>query len=171
MGNAAPREVLLARWTEVLNDSSLRNLPYKIELNEHGKIEMSPATNRHGVVQMAVGRLLAEALPEGTTLSECSILTSLGVRVADVAWISLARAATQSEDGPFLTAPEICVEIVSASNTKAEIAQKIQAYLAAGAIEVWIADLEARVTPHGAAGALERSAFVTSLEVPLPRRA
>lgn len=160
MGNAAPHQALLARWTEVLNDPSLQNLPYKIELDENGKIEMSPATNRHGILQIAVGKALADALPDGFALAECSILTAMGVRVADVAWISRKRAASQSADGPYLVAPEVCVEIVSPSNTKPEIDQKIQAYLACGAVEVWIVDLQGEVRYHSAAGPLDGSSFV-----------
>ena len=34
-------------WEEVLADRSLQDLPYKIELNKWGNIEMSPAKNRH----------------------------------------------------------------------------------------------------------------------------
>jgi hypothetical protein len=33
-------------WIEVLADPVLRDLPYKIELNEYGKIVMSPASNQ-----------------------------------------------------------------------------------------------------------------------------
>ena len=33
-------------WASVISDPLLRNLPYKIELNEHGTIMMSSASNR-----------------------------------------------------------------------------------------------------------------------------
>mgnify|MGYP000981793041 FL=1 len=39
------------QWSDVINDPSLRNLPYKIELDEHGRIIMSPASNRHAIQQ------------------------------------------------------------------------------------------------------------------------
>ncbi len=32
------------KWQDVLLDKTLQDLPYKIELNEYGKIEMSPAS-------------------------------------------------------------------------------------------------------------------------------
>jgi len=44
MGNLATPETLALRWAEVMRDPSLQNLPYKIELNARGKIEMSPAS-------------------------------------------------------------------------------------------------------------------------------
>ena len=37
MGNLATPEALIARWDELCRDPSLRNLPYKIELNAWGK--------------------------------------------------------------------------------------------------------------------------------------
>ena len=33
-------------WQEVLDDPRLQNLPYKIELDQWGRIVMSPADNR-----------------------------------------------------------------------------------------------------------------------------
>jgi hypothetical protein len=51
MGNATTSERLVIRWAEVINDPALRELPYKIELNAYGKIEMSPANNRYARLQ------------------------------------------------------------------------------------------------------------------------
>ena len=51
MRNLATPEALLARWQEVLGDPTLCDLPYKIELNSWGKVEMTPASNRHGRLQ------------------------------------------------------------------------------------------------------------------------
>ena len=58
MGNLATPESLVLRWNEVLRDPSLQDLPYKIELNAWGKVEMSPASHRHGGLQaeLAAGR-------------------------------------------------------------------------------------------------------------------
>ena len=39
------------QWSDVLEDRSLDNLPYKIEINEWGQIVMSPASNRRGYFQ------------------------------------------------------------------------------------------------------------------------
>lgn len=35
------------RWQDVIRHPSLQDLLFKIELNEYGKIEISPASNRH----------------------------------------------------------------------------------------------------------------------------
>ena len=62
MGNIGNREMLVARWAEVVNDASLRDLPYKVELNAEGTIQMSPANNWHAAVQAYLTRLLGNAL-------------------------------------------------------------------------------------------------------------
>jgi Uma2 family endonuclease len=57
----------------------------------------------------------------------------------------------------FLTAPEICIEVLSPGNTRAEIDQKRVLYFAAGAREVWICDRKNKISFYGPAGLLERS--------------
>ncbi|MCG3199189.1 MAG: Uma2 family endonuclease [Candidatus Omnitrophica bacterium] len=57
---------------------------------------------------------------------------------------SLYRRRPEGE-GPWLEfAPEIAVEVLSPSNTPAEIAHKTALYLQAGSEQVWIVDPEAR---------------------------
>ncbi len=116
----------------------MQDLPGKIELNGLGVIEMSPATNRHGMVQAAIAQALGLQLPKGTAIVECCVSTGDGVRVPDVAWASAAFIAQQGDNSPFAAAPEICVEVRSKSNTDDEMAYKTRLYLQAGAREVWI---------------------------------
>jgi Uma2 family endonuclease len=113
MGNVTTREALALRWTEIINDRLLRDLPYKIELNAWGKIEMSPGSNRHGRLQGCVAVELTQQLPGGIMLTEASILTDIGVRVPDVAWGSAEFMTRYGESTPYPVAPEICVDIVS----------------------------------------------------------
>jgi hypothetical protein len=70
MGNIANPELLVARWTELINDSSLRDVPYKIELNAEGTIEMSPANNGHAATQAYLAWALKDSLPEGVVYTE-----------------------------------------------------------------------------------------------------
>jgi Uma2 family endonuclease len=113
MGNLTTPEALALRWAEVARDPALRDLPYKIELNLYGKIEMSPANNRHARLQGYVAGEFARQLANGEVLTECPVLTGIGVRVPDVAWASSGFLAAHGETTPFPQAPEICVEIVS----------------------------------------------------------
>lgn len=126
------------RWSDVMADPSLRDLPYKIELNKWGQIVMSPANNIHAALQIKVGAFFERVLPHGMTLTECSVETPEGVKVPDVAWCSPEFYARYGSETPFPIAPEICVEIRSPSNSHAAVAEKIALYLSAGAQEVWI---------------------------------
>ncbi len=125
-------------WAEAINNPFLQNLPFKIELNKWGQILMTPASNRHGMLQSEMVYLLRSRLPGGAVIVECSIQTSDGVKVADVAWASDDFLKRNGEATPFQEAPEICVEIVSPSNLSGEIEQKVEPYLARGAREVWV---------------------------------
>ncbi|MFM9972121.1 MAG: Uma2 family endonuclease [Burkholderiales bacterium] len=168
MGNIAAPEMLARRWVEVIADPALRDLPYKIELNARGKIEMSPATNAHGRFQFLVGVELHRLLPDGAVITEASVLTAIGVRVPDVAWASRRFVETFGMMTPFPRAPEICVEVDSPSNTEEETSEKIKAYLDAGAQEVWVVSEEGRVRYYAAGGEITASAFGIEPLLPPP---
>ena len=144
-------------WQEVINHPSLQDLPFKIELNARGVIEMSPATNWHGLYQAEIAILLSQQLTRGRCISEASIQTTDGVRVADVIWATREFIQLNYQQTPFETAPAICVEITSPSNTKKEMRQKIDLYLEAGATEVWLCNLEGELRFYNEDGQLERS--------------
>lgn len=148
-------------WEAVCNDPTLRDLPYKIELNEHGYLIMSPTRLRHGDFQFEIGYLLRQHAPtEGKIITECAIHTTGGTRVADVAWFSLARWDPQREAFEADPAPEICVEILSPGNTEEEMHAKRRLYVAAGAQEVWVCDLGGKMHFFDTDGRLEHSAMV-----------
>ena len=91
---------------------------------------------------LIVRPLLQAHLPTGKVITECPISTSAGVKVADVSWISRERRQAQKGQKLFILAPEICVEVLSPSNTRAEIDEKRRLYFEAGAEEVWICGLD-----------------------------
>ena len=146
-------------WSEVVADKSLQNLPYKIELNERGNIEMSPVTPNHAIYQAIIQRLLTRLTDNGLALPKCPINTKKGVRVPDVAWGSSEFLASREIDS-FPRAAEICVEMISRSNTKEEMKEKRQLYLESGAVEVWFCDLSGKMTFYGVEGRLKRSSLV-----------
>ena len=167
MGNVATPEALVLRWGEVSRDPSLQDLPYKIELNAWGKVEMTPASNRHSRLQGELAAELRRSLGP-TILIECSLLTRIGIRVPDVAWASPEFMAAFGEITPYVRAPEICVAIVSPSNVQAEIEEKTAAYLAAGAREVWIVLHDGHIRCFSSRGELDRSAFNVVISLPSP---
>ena len=132
------RAELRGRWLKMLHDPLLADIPGKLELSEKGTIELSPANTRHSIFQAFVTGELRRLRPDGTTLTECAVETDIGVRVPDVAWASRGFMDRHGTESPLPFAPELCVEVLSPSNSRPEMQQKTAAYLAAGANEVWL---------------------------------
>lgn len=155
-------EGLASRYRALCADPSLANLPGKIELDLWGRILMSPASNYHGMLQARLAQRLASL--GGQTFSEASVVTSIGVLVADVAWASADFMRAHGTQTPFTQAPELCIEIASPSNSRKELREKVDAYLAAGAIEVWIVYPQSKRFEYSAKeGSIERSSYVVDL--------
>lgn len=170
MGSITSPEALVLKWEEVLRDPSLRDLPYKIELNAWGKIEMSPARARHARLQAYITGELIKQLTDGVVLTECPVLTDIGLRVPDVAWASQSYMQRHETAEILPSAPEICVEVISPSNTETEITEKTRAYLQAGAQEVWIATEAGELHFFDTSGEKTASRFAISLSLPkLPK--
>ena len=144
-------------WAHVLENPLLKNLPFKIELNRFGQLLMSPASNLHGRTQSRMVIALDRQQGRGEVIAECSVQTSDGVKVADVAWASDDFIAELGYETPYPKAPEICVEITSPSNSTAEIEHKIELYLARGAREVWLVDENESVSVYSHTGQLASS--------------
>ncbi|BCG63566.1 MAG: hypothetical protein methR_P1294 [Methyloprofundus sp.] len=149
------------QWQEVLADKSLHDLPYKIELNEKGLIEMSPASFMHSLLQGRF-KLLGNQL-DGEVFTELAVQTAKGVRVPDVAWGSLDYVQKHIKDIYALSAPELCVEIISPSNTREEMLDKVELFLQAGAEEVWLVSEDGQVTYYNAQGLQVHSSFKIDL--------
>lgn len=161
---AAPltQEGLSARYRALCADPLLANLPGKIELDPWGRILMSPASNFHGVLQMRLGQRLTPL--GGQAIAEASVITSIGLLVADVAWASAEFMRAHGTVTPLPRAPELCIEIASPSNSVKELREKVSAYLAAGALEAWIVYSHSkRCEFFGGGGALERSRYAIDL--------
>lgn len=147
------------QWSDILADPSLQDLPYKIETNAYGQIVMSPASNRRGDLQHLIATELDRRLPSGRAMVEASVQTDVGVKVPDAAWRSRAFLDAHSGEDPYSRAPEICVEVLSPSNSRREIDEKKEHYFLRGATEVWLCDPDGRMSFFDPAGELERSAL------------
>ena len=100
------------RWSEVLASPYLKNLPFKIELNQFGQVLLSPTSNVHGALKGDIGHALKSKLKHGMAFFNCSIQTRDGVKVADVAWASDEFLTRHGDATPFPQSPELGVEIV-----------------------------------------------------------
>jgi Uma2 family endonuclease len=156
------REELAVRYRDLCEDPLLANVPGKIELDSWGRMVISPPGVYHGLIQ---GRL-CQLLPAfgGEPIVKAPIATPLGLFVPDVAWASTPFMELHRREDPLMDAPEICIEVVSPSNSVKELQEKKEAYLSAGAHEVWIVYLQSRRCEfHGAQGRLERSSLAVDL--------
>ena len=155
----AQTEFNLRRWDEVLADPELRKIEGRVETDRHGRIIMSPPpAPRHGRHQGNIIHLLKQLLPQGETIPECPVSTTDGVRAADVAWVSMDRWRELGNRACFTKAPEICVEVISPSNTDEEIEEKMALDFDAGAQEVWVCGIFGKMSYFAVGSkALERS--------------
>ena len=145
-------------WAEICDDKDLQNLPYRIESDRWGNIVMSPPPrSRHGEYQLEIGARLRDLMRTGLALTECPIQTNEGVKAADVAWVSHERRASKPNNPCYLIAPEICVEVMSPSNSMEQMFERRSLYFEKGAVEFWLCDEDGRMTFYDPAGLLSRS--------------
>lgn len=138
-----------------MNLESLRlieklDLPFPWETNARGQIIMTPVNFGHSNY---VGRLikrLATIAPDWETGAELGIITSDGVKAPDVTIYKQSYYDRHIKDKGYVTeAPEICVEVMSSSNSWQEMMEKMPLYFEVGAQEVWIVDVDGKVSFFG----------------------
>jgi len=136
----------LARWAELCADSLWVGIEGKIETDRYGQIIMNaPADPTHGGRQADLTLLLSKHAPSGKIIVECPISTSEGIKVPDIVWVSKKSFTVIGGKSALTTAPEICIEVLSPSNTRNEIEEKRRLYFEAGASEVWLCERDGRV--------------------------
>jgi Uma2 family endonuclease len=155
-------EELGMRYRAICEDPCYANVPGKIELDVWGRMVMSPASSYHTALQVDLAGKLKTL--GGRAFVDVSMLTPAGVLVADVAWASAEFMRAHGFETPYTRALPICVEVVSPSNSRKQMREKIEAYLAAGAEEVWLVyPTSRRCEFYGNEGLLPRSAYPLDL--------
>jgi len=127
-------------WKEVTENPNLRDLPFKIELNERGQIIMTSVTLNHSVRKGEISYLLKKINFYGRSSVGCPVWTRKGTKVADAAWFSDENWKQQKGKTEAVIAPEICVEVLSMSNSDEKMKEKRRLYFEQGAKEFWICD-------------------------------
>jgi Uma2 family endonuclease len=156
-------EELALRYREICEDPAFARVPGKVEIDRWGRTLMSPpAAPYHGRLQIKLADKLESLGGERT--AEAPIATPLGLFVADLAWSSQKSPRGSEHQNPLMRAPELCIEVVSPSNSRKELSEKTEGYLAAGAEEVWIVyPRSRRCEVHTKQGLLARSRFPVDL--------
>ena len=152
-------------WQEVIERPELQDLPFKIELTETGQILMTPVTVLHAAFQGEIEHLLRKLKQGGLALPQCAVATRKGTKVADVAWVSYERFARIRHETEAPIAPEICVEILSASNTAEEMREKALLFFEKEAEEFWLCTEAGEMSFYNRTGQLARSLLVPDFPV------
>lgn len=157
------REELAVRYRNMCDDPCLANVPGKIELDVWGRLLMTPPSTYHGLVQGRLAHKLKTVLG-GEVITEAPIVTPTGLFLPDVAWASASFIAAHGAQSPLMRAPEICIEVISPSNSVKELTEKREAYLASGAQEVWLVYPKSkRCELYGQTGRMQSSRYAVDL--------
>jgi Uma2 family endonuclease len=160
---AALREALVRRWNE---RPYVEDDPNWYELDELGEWIVSPRpTPGHQRVAAVVAFQLSTQLSERAAI-QVSVYTDRGIRAPDVVWMPATRWLAAKAQDPLAFVPDVCVEVLSPSNTRREILMKVDGYLSGGAREAIVVGLKGEVEFFGPGGTLEASALGIRLELP-----
>ncbi len=150
----------MAQQSRAITADELFQMPddgYRYELVAGRLLRMSPAGSLHG----AIGSRLLAAI--GTHVDHHGLGVIFGadtgftlardpdtVRAPDVAFVSRARIPrTGIPTGYWSGPPDLAVEVLSPTDVRSEIAEKIEGYLESGVRQIWFVDPAARrVTIH-----------------------
>lgn len=157
-------------WEQLCEDKRFQDLPFKIETNARGQILMSPTSMYHGSNAYRIARLLESLMHQGEVIVECAVQTADGVKEADTAWVSEELWHQVQDAACCSPAPEICVEVISKSNTWEELMHKRQLFIGAGASEYWLCDKEGNIRFFDGITELETSHACPGFPKKLPPR-
>ena len=122
----------------------------------HGEVVFLTFPKRPHTIAQAnlVDQLKPRARRQGKVIMELPFcpLPEHEVWAADVAFVSREQWAAGDEDDWFPGAPLLVIEVLSPSNTKAEIADKRQTCFAGGCQEFWLVDPKKKTVQTWTAG-------------------
>jgi Uma2 family endonuclease len=149
-----------ATTTKLMTFAEFEKLPDEVcrrhELRHGELVEVAEPKFKHLIMQRGVVQLLTAVCPPGafvTTGFGFRVLPEYEYRRADVAYLSPERFAAAKGSDYFQGAPGMVIEILSPSNTKAEMRERAALCLANGCLEFWVLGQEKRritiSTPDG----------------------
>ena len=113
------------------------------ELHWGQVVSLTRPKMRHSRIQYRLLELLRPMVQgKGIVAAEIPFraLPEYDLRGADVAYVSQLRWDAAEADDNLHGSPELVIEVLSRSNTKAEMREKAALYLATGAQEFWVID-------------------------------
>lgn len=146
--------------TQLMTADELLKLPrgrQRYELIRGELKTMSPAGSEHGVVMMRLAWRLAQHVEAGQLGETFGAETGFRIEsnpdtvlAPDLAFVSRERIPPEGvPKGYWPGAPDLAVEVISPGDTFTEVADKVAAWLDAGARAVWVANPKRRtITVH-----------------------
>ena len=111
------------------------------ETNGQGQVILNPPISlQHAKRTERISGEIKSRSPQLHIWPKVGIHTADGIKAPDLSVAVPGFVESVDRRGFLLSAPELCVEVMSPSNTWEEMRHKTLLYLAAGAKEVWICD-------------------------------
>ena len=126
----------------------------RYELVDGEVVELSPVNDAHSGISINVGTAFnnySRQLGFGQAGVEAGYIVLSGpdtVRGPDVSFRLVPRETIRQSAGFLAGAPDIAVEVVSPSNSAAEIERKVGEYMNAGSQRVWVVHRATRRNPR-----------------------
>ncbi len=117
----------------------------------------------HGLLPGRLAKILSNQL-NGEVFSELAVQTAKGIRVSDVDWGTKGYVEKHINDVYALSAPELCVEITSSSNTREEMLEKVELFIESGAKEVWLISEDGVASFYNQHGQRDKSNYRVDLD-------
>jgi Uma2 family endonuclease len=144
--------------------------PVYHELRHGELVSVTRPKLKHTRIQHKLRRLL-EAFSDSNSFTEVEFpfraLPEYEFRVADVAYVSAERWAKSDPDDYFRGTPDLVIEVLSPSNTVAEIYDKEKLCLENGAKEFWVVSPELRQVKVSTPDS-HTITYQSGQEIPLP---
>ena len=151
------RKITVDEFWEMASDPG-----HRYELVDGELVDMD-GKPRHGRITTRIGALLQihafeSQLPLDVGVSTGFVMSDTTSRFPDVHVTSWERLAGYDEAAPGWPrlAPDVAIEVVSASNAPADLDRKTAEYFAVGSLAVWIADPDPRTMKIRRPGQPER---------------
>src|SRR3954462_5179657 len=134
------------------------------ETNGQGQIIVNPPIGLlHAKRTEKIGTAIKTALPDWHLWPEVGLHTADGIKAPDLLGAAPGFDEQTDERGFLLSAPELCVEVMSPSNSWEEMRHKTLLYLAAGAKEVWVCDGAGEIHFFDGSGQRAESALIAGM--------
>ncbi len=138
-GTTAPRLLSAEAFSRAAGDR-------RQELVRGRVVDMSPVGGRHGdtVVRLAAALFpFVRAHALGWVTTETGFVLGRApdtVRGPDLAFVARGRVPDPIPDGWLELAPDLAAEVVSPGDAYTQVLEKVEDYLGAGVVEVWLLD-------------------------------